>query len=459
MPIPISSVPPGGFVPETQNAPGSAPISGYGDYDQMFAANPYRKQTYNQTWWQKLASSLGFRTGYDNWLDQTSTQIAEYDAGIFSQMFQNEYNSESAKAARMRAAGENPDLLGTGDVSDAAAPAEDANGMVPDAESGNATKVAGLIGSFASSLLAAFNTGVGIYKSLAQVKEIQAGINSLAISNADKVVDVVDKIIVGSVPLSVIEKGDNIDEYLGTIDMSKYGFTGSGLDAANEALKDRFDSIKNNAEIRKNVYERYANISNTYQEASKGFIPEVQMPSSPDEMFNLQTACMARAAKRILEYKQANEEFKEGFVDPTNLGNELSEGQLGQQELGELVGEDYGTAVAQNKMTGIESDTFLKTAQRIINEERANMYAALRIKADSGDSLAAACLHAMVLQDLMQVDFGAEVDFSTLKTFSAAAEGLFSFSKFGPKGELSARGAFEKQLGKHLKLHVGVKSK
>lgn len=110
---------------------GSAP-SGFGSmYDQLFANNPYRKQTYNQTGWQKVLSALGIRTGYDDWLDQTSTQAAEYDAGIFSQIQQDQFNSPAAMAQRERDAGMNPDLLGIGDVASAAGPTEDANGMSP----------------------------------------------------------------------------------------------------------------------------------------------------------------------------------------------------------------------------------------------------------------------------------------------------------------------------------------
>ena len=108
---------------------GSAP-SGYGSqYDQLFSANPYRNLTYKKSWWQNLLSDMGFRTKYDDFVEQARINAQEYDAGIFSMMQQNEYNSPVAQADRMRAAGQNPDLLGTGDVSDAASPAEDPNGM------------------------------------------------------------------------------------------------------------------------------------------------------------------------------------------------------------------------------------------------------------------------------------------------------------------------------------------
>lgn len=106
--------------------------SGYGSqYDDLFAANPYRNQTYKMSWWERLLQKFGFRTGYDAFRENALLQANEYDAGIYSIMEQDAYNNEVAKAQRMRAAGLNPDLLGTGDVSDAATPAEDPNGMPP----------------------------------------------------------------------------------------------------------------------------------------------------------------------------------------------------------------------------------------------------------------------------------------------------------------------------------------
>lgn len=108
---------------------GDAP-SGYGaDYDQMFAANPYRNQTYNKSFWQSIAEGLGFRTGYDKWREAAMNNAAEWDADVFALMNQNQYDSPEAMAGRERAAGINPDLLGIGDVAQSAGMRNDANGM------------------------------------------------------------------------------------------------------------------------------------------------------------------------------------------------------------------------------------------------------------------------------------------------------------------------------------------
>ena len=97
----------------------------------MFKNNPYRNQTYNLSTWQTWWSDLGFRTGYDTWSEDIKKNSAEYDARIYELMQQNEYNDPSAQAARERAAGMNPDLLGIGDVAEAASQAPDPNGVAP----------------------------------------------------------------------------------------------------------------------------------------------------------------------------------------------------------------------------------------------------------------------------------------------------------------------------------------
>lgn len=118
------------YILPTENLNTGLAPSGFGQqYDQLFKANPYRNLEYRQTGMQRLLSKLGFRTKMDDFYDQMQINAAEYDAGIFSQMQQNEYNSPTAQADRMRAAGLNPDMLGTGDVAGAASPVDDPNGM------------------------------------------------------------------------------------------------------------------------------------------------------------------------------------------------------------------------------------------------------------------------------------------------------------------------------------------
>lgn len=415
--------------PRTAARFGDAP-SGYGDYDQLFAANPYRQQTYNQSGWQKFLGALGFRTGYDDWLDQTSTQIAEYDAGIYSQMQQDKFNSPAAMSQRERAAGLNSDLLGIGDVATAAGPTEDVNGMQPTGAN-DAQQLGGLVAGFVNWCSSAFSLGLQSYESMARVKQIGEQINALATENASSLVDVVDKIIVGSIPISAFasDEGDKLDEYFKPIDMGKYGFSGKGLIAAEQALADRRDSIKNNAELREQLYRRYNAIGNTYEKAAGGFIPDVQMPESPDEMFNLQVASWSRVAKRLLDLKQANAQFQESVLTPQQQANQSISEQIQSDELGMMQQMDYGGASGAAKTFEQQNLGFWKQAEAIINEEKAIMYQQLQNKARAGSSFAASMLHAMALQDMMKVDFTTDLNFSFLRGLGSIAGKMFSGSE------------------------------
>lgn len=102
--------------------------AGYGD---RVGANYWSKLQYNQTGMQSILGDLGFRTGADAFWENARMQYGEYLSGLESERFQNEYNSDLQKSSRMRQAGQNPDLLGTGDSANAVAPAEDTNNVLP----------------------------------------------------------------------------------------------------------------------------------------------------------------------------------------------------------------------------------------------------------------------------------------------------------------------------------------
>lgn len=115
-------------------------------YDAYYKANPYVNQVYHKTWIDNVFGGI-FRTGYDKWLNEMELASAQYNQGVTDLEQQNIYNSEIAKAQRMRMAGENPDLLGTGDVSDSARPMEDAQDVqIPDSEGSDVLNVVSQVG-------------------------------------------------------------------------------------------------------------------------------------------------------------------------------------------------------------------------------------------------------------------------------------------------------------------------
>lgn len=154
-------------------------------YDAYYKANPYVNQTYRKTWIDQVFGGL-FRTGYDKWLDEMQLASAQYNAGIVDLEQQNLYNSESAKAQRMRSAGENPDLLGTGDVSDASRPMEDPqDAQIPDAEGAEVLNVVSQVGTTLVDLIPktlSFMSNLSTLKGIRMdndLKELQFGNNAV----------------------------------------------------------------------------------------------------------------------------------------------------------------------------------------------------------------------------------------------------------------------------------------
>lgn len=399
---------------------GSAP-SGYGDmYDALFAANPYRKQTYQQSGWQKLLSSMGFRTGYDDWLDQTSTNIAEWDASIMSMLQQNQYNEPAQQAERMRQAGINPDLLGTGDVASAASPMEDPNGM-PAQDSNEIGKAAGLLSGFASSCMSAFGLAAQLMKTSSEISSIKAGMQGIELENNNKAVDLIDKIIVGSVPLSAWSSDTGVDSYFQPIDLSMYGFSGEQLGRANQILADRRESFKNNSEILRNVYDRYGFTSGINQGVMTGLLPDNDKfsgYSGGDQMFDVFLGSYARIAKRILDLGQTNELVNQETLIPQQQLNQEIQGDITTEELATKNGLGYGQTVG-------ESESYFKKVENIIASEKARMYHELDIKAKSGDTTAKMILHAMALQDMMQFEVSGGLNLDLLKGLTSIVGGLF----------------------------------
>ena len=83
-------------------------------YYDMYEANPYApdKRTRKYTLWDSLSNAFGFRSGYDIYTDEANQAMYEEDARIAKVFGEDQYNNPQEQAARMRAAGENPDLLG-----------------------------------------------------------------------------------------------------------------------------------------------------------------------------------------------------------------------------------------------------------------------------------------------------------------------------------------------------------
>ena len=150
-------------------------------YSQMAAANPYRNAEYKKSFWQRVGSALGFRTEADAWKENMNIQANEYDAQIAQMQFQNEYNSPAEQASRMRVAGQNPDLLGTGDVASAASPFDDPS--TPMQSTGDEGKIASAVKMVFDCATAA----VGIANGFGQLQALKLANEGAEVDNSEKV--------------------------------------------------------------------------------------------------------------------------------------------------------------------------------------------------------------------------------------------------------------------------------
>lgn len=434
-------------LPSSLDAP-----SGNGRYDQLFAANPYRDLQYRQSGWQRFLSALGFRTGYDSFVEQANINAAEYDADVYAMMSENEYNSPVNQARMMRAAGLNPDLQGLGDVATSASMRNDANGMQPgmdQLDSGQA--IGSAISTFARGVLSSLSIGMSLYKDLNTVKQMQSAIDGQNINNVRGLMSAVDEMIVGSVPLSVLEGGeDNLDKYANAVDWTKYGFAPNQFDGVRQMFSERLGSLKNDASLREQVFKRYTNTEGSYRSSASGFIPDSMRLSSADpedELFDSVISSLADAAQKLNQLQRN--------IESNELQNKGVALDIELQHLDTLAENGYGEMQAQNEITGMSADTYTKQAQKVIAEAKSTLYSRLRALADAGNDRARVTLMAMSCNDLMQFELGGSIDFSLLKGLASMAGKLL-----GPKGpSYDEHGSSSSRHGFGLGFDFKVRSK
>lgn len=217
---------------------GQAPQN-MGQYQSMFDANPYRNLRYNKTGWQSFLSDLGFRTSADKFAEDAALNAAEFDASIYSLMFQNEYNDEFSKVERMRAAGENPDLLGTGQVSDAAQPTVDPNGMASEVGEENA-----IFGQVSSTILSCLGNSFQLAEQFMKLSEMKNGIERGSIENAGEMMNIIEQRVLGLTPSEGFKTDEEFNNWKRRVESTlrtNYGrsfFRGSSLRRWNRTIDD-----------------------------------------------------------------------------------------------------------------------------------------------------------------------------------------------------------------------------
>lgn len=180
-------------------------------YSDLRNADPYANFDYNIGPFEDFFRHLGFRTSYDKYREQMQLASNAYQADVSQKQYDEAYNSPAAQAARMRAAGLNPDLLGTGDVESASTMSSEDNPLadVPGADvgSGDATRDPM---AFGNMILSAISMAFGFSKDIGAINQIRLANETGQVSIAQDLMKLAKETIINYSPaVKEIDSTDN----------------------------------------------------------------------------------------------------------------------------------------------------------------------------------------------------------------------------------------------------------
>lgn len=82
-------------------------------YKTQFENNPYLTTSYSPNFWDKFVNFFGGRSSYDKYMEEMFLNAKQYDSQLTSLAREEDYNDATSQVAREKAAGLNPDLVGT----------------------------------------------------------------------------------------------------------------------------------------------------------------------------------------------------------------------------------------------------------------------------------------------------------------------------------------------------------
>lgn len=151
----------------------------------MWSANPYANFDYRHTWWQKLWEGLGFRSQFDAYRESMANNAREYEAQLLDKAHNEEYDSAVAQAARERAAGINPDLVGNVDPGSSSAMEPDPNAPISPGYDDPSVVVEG----FANTVMSALTGGLALAKSGMDLMMLKNDVEAGSINNSKSIFD------------------------------------------------------------------------------------------------------------------------------------------------------------------------------------------------------------------------------------------------------------------------------
>lgn len=147
-------------------------------YEDLLNSNPYENMDYQNGIWDSLGDFFGFRTGQDKLREDLSLRSSEFISQVMSLKREEEYNSEAAKVARMKAAGLNPDLQGLGDASQASEFSEPENSP----ESNDGSEGLRAVQTAASLVFSGLDMATGLFTTLSKLKGLNIANSSSELS-------------------------------------------------------------------------------------------------------------------------------------------------------------------------------------------------------------------------------------------------------------------------------------
>lgn len=294
---------------------------------QMYNTNPYTQETFTRkhTWWDSAMEGLGLRSGYESAQDEWLAAGRDYDAQIAEIDAADKYNSETAKAARMKEAGLNPDLTGLQGASEAEEFANKEVAPNPNVEQPT-FKVANLIDGIGKVFMGA----ISMTREMAGTFGLFEDIKNKKLENADKLEKMVDDFLLGYVP----EKGktgneDKVNLY-GTLvtESDKYG---SNYGLTKKQKQQFWNAISARLESKPGeIYER--DIKNLKSRRDWGTTFNSRYTTTEDSISEITKVCgkLTQEIDDILmnSYKAQNAEakYKRNYFDAKD-GQAIAEGE------------------------------------------------------------------------------------------------------------------------------------
>lgn len=175
------------------------------DMYQQLLNNPYLRSNasaFSPDLWQQFLESVGDSSARDRYYGDLLSKRNEYLSRIEDEIRQYKQNSPANQAALMAAAGQNPDLLGTGSVANAPENDNLAEPFLPSQSSGAGLPSFEGLANFGVSMI---STLIGFANSLQGLEAGSTAIAGAEIDNYTKGMDFASGLLVNSIPADEID--------------------------------------------------------------------------------------------------------------------------------------------------------------------------------------------------------------------------------------------------------------